>query len=386
MTPALPGEDPSKFQYTQLHGVETGGQDWVAYRDMQPSNNVSATSPDWMKSAFNNNRRHFEDIGPRPRSEVGDKPYAGSSTTWIGRGPALKKTGMSHQETGKVFSAQVVSMDAPEFMKSPFESNRDFLTKEGRVKVQVFDTNAAKKMTKGERAAGIHSEHRRGDWLTSEEMGKHTNVVQEATGRICNATITSIAAPAFMKSPFETHRAYFEKIGVVQQLKPSVGPKEHEGVFGHNVGKSKRLNLAHEDGRIYNGTIVSRDAPHFMKSPFESNRAHFTAAGVAQKLKPTSSAREVGERRRAAGISTMMLIDRKLGPERSEPSGVKTGSQSARPAFQPSSRSAAKNPEGASAMKPRPQTARAKTSAPSRTHRSTRSEQGERRHHHRHRR
>jgi len=321
------------FKYLQLHGVDVEGEDWQVYRSMKASNNVSGQGPDWMKSPFDNNRRFFEEQGPPPSKPDDGKPSAGGESDFFGRPKAVKRSGHVHSETGKVLNRSIVSTRAPDFFKSPFESNREYFEKEMADQVQDFDVTRGmedrqNKATRKDKPAGVHSEWRRGNWLSdSQNHGKSQNTVQ-ASGRVCNSSVISVAAPAFMKSPFESNRAHFEEQGVVQKLKPGAKSKMEGAIDGSGVTKGGINRRCEETGCIWNHSITSREAPHFMKSPFESNRAFFEERGVAQKVKmsprlDTTASTSASSRSRGGGGNAG------LGRPKSAPS-LTSKSQSAR--------------------------------------------------------
>eukprot|EP00435_Cladocopium_sp_Y103_P046621 s761_g13.t1 len=90
-----------------------------------------------------------------------------------------------------------------------------------------------------------------------------------------------------MKEPFENNRQYFQNKGVAQKLRALSAEELRETAFiaGRNVPVRPRQvhkQITNEAGRVQNMSIVSRTAPDWMKSPFESNRTYFENAGIAQ--------------------------------------------------------------------------------------------------------
>eukprot|EP00931_Biecheleriopsis_adriatica_P094701 TRINITY_DN68329_c0_g1_i1.p1 TRINITY_DN68329_c0_g1~~TRINITY_DN68329_c0_g1_i1.p1 ORF type:complete len:238 (-),score=40.42 TRINITY_DN68329_c0_g1_i1:15-728(-) len=121
---------------------------------------------------------------------------------------------------------------------------------------------------------------------THRERQKRTNIVCPDTGKLRNKTIISVESPDWMKSSFESNRAYFEKQGIQQQIKKEEGHAYAGRAAPRKLICTKRYNIVNKHtGVIQNKTIVSPAAPDWFKSAFESNRPYFEAKGIQQKLK-----------------------------------------------------------------------------------------------------
>lgn len=247
---------------------------------------VSVETPTWFKSAFESNRQLFEQQGidqklggGTPRGEVAAGGYVRKGTT-------PKKGAVKIEDTGVIRNQTIVSTRAPAWFKSAFESNRDYFESQG-----VAQQLKAPPRGTGETAAGFADEPVR---------MKRTNITDPDTGKLINASIVSAGAPTWFKNAFENNREYFEQKGVAEQLKkPQAGAQTNAAGHGKSSPRMKKSNIADPTtGKIYNKTIISKDAPEHFKTAFENNRPYFEKQGVAEKARdppgkrPTSAPKQ----------------------------------------------------------------------------------------------
>eukprot|EP00930_Biecheleria_cincta_P028940 TRINITY_DN20142_c0_g1_i1.p1 TRINITY_DN20142_c0_g1~~TRINITY_DN20142_c0_g1_i1.p1 ORF type:complete len:379 (+),score=57.85 TRINITY_DN20142_c0_g1_i1:214-1350(+) len=231
---------------------------------------VSVETPTWFKSSFESNREHFEKQGiaqklgrTTPEGEVAAGGYVRKATT-------PRKGAVKIEDTGMIQNQTIVSTRAPDWFKCAFESNRDYFESQG-VAQHLKVAHAG-----GETAAGLPAQQVR---------MKKTNITDPDTGKLINATIVSSGAPAWFKTAFENNREYFEKQGVAEQRKPQAGAETRAAGHQETHARMKKSNIVDpQTGKISNKTIISKDAPDYFKTAFESNRPYFEKQGVAQKL------------------------------------------------------------------------------------------------------
>mmetsp|Transcript_95584 Transcript_95584/g.205097 ORF Transcript_95584/g.205097 Transcript_95584/m.205097 type:complete len:398 (-) Transcript_95584:116-1309(-) len=220
-----------------------------------------------------------------------------------------KKLYLIDDQTGKLCHKSMGSEDAPDFMRHP---GGPVPTSSVVAEVAANAAAAAQRGASASAKVGmglsagvsVQALSPRGKRTTAavekrmRSPGKSVNCVLEETGRLANHSIVSERSPDWMKSPFESNRPYFDRLGVSQRLKsPRSGEAAGiESVAQHVQDSQRRRNhVLHADtGQINNQTIVSVLSPSWMKSPFESNREYFEEKGVAQKLQEAPSTEVAG--------------------------------------------------------------------------------------------
>jgi len=259
------GSLPTRGKKTHIYHEGTG----TVFNSSIPS----MRSPDWFKQSFEQSCEHHEDKGQQVTQHgTARKPQ------WQ-RNPAVD------EETGKVLSNSIVSGQSPNFMKSPFESNKDFFIKQG------IAQNLKKREPDTARAAG--KEQNVAVQQGTNRQGRKTQIVQE-TGRICNQTIVSVESPNFFKGPFENNKAFFMDQGIVEKMKSLQDLKgSHNHSAGYDVTKQvngKRVNIASpETGKVYATHMVSvGEVPEVMKRNYENHKDHYEKIGQ----KPTGKAHD----------------------------------------------------------------------------------------------
>eukprot|EP00435_Cladocopium_sp_Y103_P048035 s761_g14.t1 len=117
--------------------------------------------------------------------------------------------------------------------------------------------------------------------------GKRMNITAQDTGRIQNKTIVSVESPDWMKSFFESNRAYFEKQGVAQKLKKAGPPGESPaGVPSSAREKGKKPGTkmtCDETGILFSQTVGSANSPDWMDNPWKPPAAAQTPRRVGQR-------------------------------------------------------------------------------------------------------
>eukprot|EP00933_Yihiella_yeosuensis_P053512 TRINITY_DN51755_c0_g1_i1.p1 TRINITY_DN51755_c0_g1~~TRINITY_DN51755_c0_g1_i1.p1 ORF type:complete len:438 (+),score=49.96 TRINITY_DN51755_c0_g1_i1:36-1316(+) len=173
-----------------------------------------------------------------------------------------------------VAKLSVVSVESPEWMKSPLQSNREILADRG--------------LADGVTSGGYNCVHN----------VRRTNLVNEETGQIANKTIVSRQAPDWMKAAFENNRDHFEQKGVTQKIQSRTGRAAGQSYVHDPATRTRKNNIVDEEtGVLKNQSIVSPQSPDFMKSPFESNRQYFQSLGADQKLTGKANVERVSSRR-----------------------------------------------------------------------------------------
>lgn len=159
--------------------------------------------------------------------------------------------------------------------------SEDFPLDSGRNHRAAFE-DTVRQRPQSARAQGPHYAGDRSKEFRDKTKGA---VVDPITGKVANNSIVSPESPGWMKEPFENNRQYFQSKGVAQKLRALSAEELRETGFGRPVPVRPRQvhkQITNEAGRVQNMSIVSRTAPDWMKSPFESNRTYFENAGIAQ--------------------------------------------------------------------------------------------------------
>jgi len=212
---------------------------------------------------------------------------------------AMLSKGRTNPEdkTGR-FNQTAVSPGGPTFMSSPFLSNRSHLEEGGVIpSMQGYDTspNDDGFAAIGKPSAAFHAEPRR-----------RSNIVEDGTGHVFNTSALSPYSPDWMQGQeAEGGRPpHFGKLGphvipTVETLLGNVGPEAHHPSFARkgsareprpgDWSRKKTQIRDDETGQLRNQSMVSRSAPDFMKSPFESQRPYFEHRGIDQKLRPRTA-------------------------------------------------------------------------------------------------
>lgn len=174
------------------------------------------------------------------------------------------------------------------------------------------------------------------DKMPGDFSSKKTQIVNRETGQVSNQTITSPAAPDWMKSPFTSNKEHFMKFGDLQELKnrkgdigaASAGKARHEtGIFSgyHDARRARRDVHDKDSGQAKFRTAISTEAPEFMRHPHDSHEAsrqRFDQRGasqqvsVAKPLKKPGGSKELSGAKKGAGPSK---APPKSEPPKSEP-------------------------------------------------------------------
>mmetsp|Transcript_30625 Transcript_30625/g.70677 ORF Transcript_30625/g.70677 Transcript_30625/m.70677 type:complete len:516 (-) Transcript_30625:212-1759(-) len=100
---------------------------------------VSVESPHWMKQPFENNRTFFEKQGVAQKLRTMSTQEHEANFVAGRRIPSRPKQVFKQIKTeeGKIQNLSIVSVGAPQWMKSPFESNRPFFEQQGIAQVKA---------------------------------------------------------------------------------------------------------------------------------------------------------------------------------------------------------------------------------------------------------
>eukprot|EP00928_Gymnodinium_smaydae_P080279 TRINITY_DN64007_c0_g1_i1.p1 TRINITY_DN64007_c0_g1~~TRINITY_DN64007_c0_g1_i1.p1 ORF type:complete len:465 (-),score=63.67 TRINITY_DN64007_c0_g1_i1:56-1450(-) len=244
-----------------------------------------------------------------------------------------KKPQVVCEETGIVRNAAIVSVNSPDFMKAPFESNRDFFEQQGvaqrahtlksrhpeRAAGKPIHEDAEAAVRGGIRPKGLETavtavtkdapDHFYTAYARNEEAlsSKHLygRPVKEPFGkegatagafdkeRKVHSKQIVLKCPDSGKNRSVHHRNYEQAPDFMNAPYWSNVDKYHSRGFGadgsprdfahagRDAGLQERgKNVAYVDdytGKVYNKNIQSPEAPTWAKSAFESNRAYFEA-------------------------------------------------------------------------------------------------------------
>eukprot|EP00434_Breviolum_minutum_P006490 symbB.v1.2.005730.t1/scaffold337.1/size226155/6 len=229
---------------------------------------VSDSVPEWMRSA-----KVVEVMAKGPtsarRPEHDDSRAAGVTTERFWDESTRARGGhLVHPLTGKVVHKA--------------QQSDDFPLDSGRNHRVAFEETMRQRPQSARAPVGIYA----GDRSKEFRDKKKGAVVDQTTGKVANNSIVSHESPSWMKEPFENNRGYFNNKGVSKMMQPPLEElRETEFIAGRKVPERPRKvhkQITNEAGRVQNLSIVSRTAPEWMKSPFESNRNYFENAGIAQ--------------------------------------------------------------------------------------------------------
>ncbi|CAK9113044.1 unnamed protein product [Durusdinium trenchii] len=231
---------------------------------------VSESVPEWMRSAAVVQVMNQGNRSARPQAEQGDTRAAGVTTERFWDSTTRNKGGnMVHPMTGRVVHKA--------------QQSDDFPLESGASHRAAFEETIRKRPNSARESRGRYA----GDRSKESRDKKKGTVLDQDTGKVANNSIVSPESPAWMKGPFENNRDFFENQGVAEKLRTlsTQDMKEKEFVAGRKVPvRQRQVHKQHtnEAGRVQNLSIVSRAAPEWMKSPFESNRTYFEDVGIAQ--------------------------------------------------------------------------------------------------------
>lgn len=231
---------------------------------------VSDSVPPWMKSSTVVEAMAKGCGSARRTGEQDDSRAAGVTTERFWDESSRNKGGnMIHPATGRVLHKA--------------HQSDDFPLDSGRNHRAAFE-ETMRQRPQSARAQGPHYAGDRSKEFRDKAKGA---VVDQLTGKVANSSIVSPESPQWMKEPFENNRQYFQNKGVAQKLRALSAEELRDTGFiaGRPVpvrARQVHKQITNEAGRVQNMSIVSRTAPDWMKSPFESNRTYFENAGIAQ--------------------------------------------------------------------------------------------------------
>jgi len=293
---------------------------------------VSAQCPRFMKSPFESNREHFEKNGVAEEpiasrhvdihNHPGGQVEAGKPAIIQNETAKCKRTQIVHEDSGKVFNLSVVSNHCPDWMKSPFESNREQLNRAGHnqnllvrdrpydagKKLDAFEIISNNKHLPTFATKGAARMPRPGDWTC-----RRSQIVHEETGQLNNHHTVSFSAPDFMHPtpaskplPHNDHprpRSHRGHPGPYSDIH-AAGLTRAEtcddiwGTKGHASHlRSKKVNLrVPETGELKSNTMVSGKAPQFMNEPFDSNKRHLESRNLYQAIHTMNCPHKVPEK------------------------------------------------------------------------------------------
>eukprot|EP00928_Gymnodinium_smaydae_P087836 TRINITY_DN72029_c0_g1_i1.p1 TRINITY_DN72029_c0_g1~~TRINITY_DN72029_c0_g1_i1.p1 ORF type:complete len:464 (-),score=36.42 TRINITY_DN72029_c0_g1_i1:595-1986(-) len=191
-------------------------------------------------------------------------------------------------EYNKIQVPNIVSVGSPEFMKSPFETNRKYFDEMGVSQKKLTVVGPENK----HRSAGVYYHPAKHD-----QRGKRGIIVQD-TGRTYAKTLTSVDAPAEMRGPFDNHRAHFAD--KPHLLGETTAPTNAAGLDCYYRGadsKKIHIRLTEDDRLISTWGFATDRCPTFMESPMMNNQEHYSKQGLINDL-------EHARRKEVAGVAT----------------------------------------------------------------------------------
>lgn len=206
-----------------------------------------------------------------------------------GRG---KLSGIVCSQSGMVSSNTIVSEGAPDFLKSPFESNKDYFVKSGlHIQRLVHDrrdpTNVADR-SGGKTCLEMHKS-------ASALCGaKRHDIKSEATGKIYNQTMTSGDSPQWFGLPLEHNREFYASKGLTpegltQENRDMAFGRRTAGIVqkaGQVTGKMKAPLVHAVTGQVCSNSICSLGSPDHFKTSFDANREYYKAElGVTHSMR-----------------------------------------------------------------------------------------------------
>lgn len=230
---------------------------------------ISATSPDFMRSPIMHNpsvyeerglilrpdpvnpkdvtlQRHFRPSYRSPRwfqqQYLDNEEYIKSIETVHGMNerPEIEHSykAMFSRSTGlPSASCSMPSSSVPDWMRGPMDSNRKYYVDNGL-------------LTEAEIARILDQEDK------SAESALNIHIVNEETGKIATQFITSKDSPTWMKLPLKCNREYFDRKGLIDQLK---------------LMRSKSAPHGGIRRRIHKNHLVSPTTPRWMRDPLSNN-------------------------------------------------------------------------------------------------------------------
>ncbi|CAE7231681.1 unnamed protein product [Symbiodinium sp. CCMP2456] len=168
-------------------------------------NYSSLQSPDFPLDSGLEHRQAYEErakSAPNSARKGYDNGYVAAGG---GKDKKSKKGTVVDGGTGKVANNSIVSVESPQWMKQPFESNRSFFEKQGvaeKLKAMSYEEHE-ENFVAGRRVP-----------VRPKQVFKQ---VKNEEGKIQNLSIVSVGAPQWMKSPFESNRPYFMSQGIAQR-------------------------------------------------------------------------------------------------------------------------------------------------------------------------
>lgn len=287
------GYAPARGKVTQITNDNTG--------KVSNQTIVSQASPEFFKSPFESNRKFFYSQGAIQKLGKGSAPLAAGQVEFDECNVRQKRHDITCPATGRVHNQSVVSKGSPEWFKNSFKSNSEYFNTLGIVQ----NLRSPEEAQEYQRQAGLHGVPS----YPKEKALKKMGMVHPVTGRCYNRSIVSVGVPAFMKGPYESNRQYFDSVGMTQAL---VNPPDQAD--GNLALGNRTQHVNPETGKVYNAQIVSAKSPHWMKQPFENNRAYFEKKGLVEKLhipdlenlryRPEKRTKEVWELRKCATSRT----------------------------------------------------------------------------------
>lgn len=169
-------------------------------------NYSSLQSPDFPLDSGLEHRQAYEErakSAPNSARKGYDNGYIAAGDKMKDR--KTKKGTVVDGGTGKVANNSIVSVESPQWMKQPFESNRSFFEKHGVA----------------EKLKTMSNEEHEDNFIAGRRVPVRPKQVfkqvKNEEGKIQNLSIVSVGAPQWMKSPFESNRPYFMSQGIAQR-------------------------------------------------------------------------------------------------------------------------------------------------------------------------
>jgi hypothetical protein len=266
---------------------------------------LSHTAPTWMNEPYENNAKVLKQrgMGKVLQQKRGSKVAFADAE----RRGANNRGGVVYED-GKVNNMSIVSIEQPDWVKSPFENNRHFFESKGiaqklvdpsEVNFQAAGVTCRKKYDAYPSRTGFGSK-KAPDWMTrvddehmyqrnkhgiSKETGERFAKEMDRAGHRGPAPLTKTEGekahnaqplslghkPKFMESPMLSYPSRYNQHAAEKDKDDGTAGLEQTGVNRHKIKQAQGMG-----GRR---NIISAKAPEWMSSTVEANRAHFATMG-----------------------------------------------------------------------------------------------------------